>query len=288
MTSSTSLSTTSVVILTGSELRHTFLRKAVALSPGVRVLATYCEGLERTLPQMVRQQKGPVEQRLAHLTARDASEDDFFGAFVLLAPDLSAPIRIPRGDRPEHVEAITAVGPDLLLAFGCSLIREPLLSRFAGRFVNIHLGLSPYYRGSGTNFWALADGRPECVGATFMHIDAGIDTGEVIHQLRARVLPGDTPHQIGNRLIRDVAIVAAEIVRCFRALERLPQLPRRDDDRVCRSADFTEEAVLKLRARFADGLVERYLAEIEDRQARVPILENPAVRPLSELIREAV
>ncbi len=38
-----------------------------------------------------------------------------------------------------------------------------------------------------------------------MHIDAGVDTGEVIHQMRARVALGDSPAQIGNRLIVDMA-----------------------------------------------------------------------------------
>src|SRR5690606_10372264 len=103
-----------------------------------------------------------------------------------------------------------------------SLIREPLLSAFQGRFLNVHLGLSPYYRGSGTNFWPLVNGEPEFVGATFMHIDAGVDTGEVIHQIRARIFPGDTPHQIGNRLIADMARVYAALIRDFDRLERMP------------------------------------------------------------------
>ena len=40
------------------------------------------------------------------------------------------------------------------------------------------------------------------VGATFMYIDAGIDTGEIIHQIRADIVIGDSPHSIGNRLIK--------------------------------------------------------------------------------------
>ena len=38
-----------IIILTGSELRQTFFRKYIALSENINVVATYCEGLEKSL-----------------------------------------------------------------------------------------------------------------------------------------------------------------------------------------------------------------------------------------------
>ena len=40
-----------------------------------------------------------------------------------------------------------------------------------------------------------------------MYMDEGIDTGQIIHQSRAIILPFDNPHQIGNRLIKIMTIV---------------------------------------------------------------------------------
>ena len=37
-----------IVILTGSELRHTFFRTALGNEAGIEVLRTYCEGLEKS------------------------------------------------------------------------------------------------------------------------------------------------------------------------------------------------------------------------------------------------
>ena len=45
--------------------------------------------------------------------------------------------------------------PDVVLVFGTGLLKAPLIGAFPGRIINIHLGLSPYYRGAGTNFWPL-------------------------------------------------------------------------------------------------------------------------------------
>ena len=75
--------------------------------------------------------------------------------------------------------------PDLVIAYGCSIIKEPLISIFKKKFLNIHLGLSPYYRGSATNFWPFVLNELQFVGITYMNIDSGVDTGPILHQFRA-------------------------------------------------------------------------------------------------------
>ena len=268
-----------IVILTGSELRHAFFRKFMALRPGIEVLATWCEGLEKSLGALVEKQTEANDLRKAHLKARECAERDFFQLFVEHAEDRSNPVFIPKGDinKPEHVERIVALRPDLLVAYGCSIIKGALLETFAGRFVNVHLGLSPWYRGSGTNFWPLVNDEPELVGVTFMHIDAGVDTGEIIHQIRADYCPSDTAHTVGNRLIRKMAFECAALVRNFDRLERMPQPPEPEVVRYYRKKDFIEESVKLLRENLCNGMIERYLARREQRDARFPLVRNPAL-----------
>ena len=274
----------SVVILTGAEARHTFVRKAIAAAGTCRVERSYCEGLEQSLEARLARAEAPGDTLQGrHVEARARSEADFFALFNQLTEDRSNPLFLAKGaiNEPEHVDAITTLAPDLLAAFGCSLVEDPLISQFPRRFLNVHLGLSPYYRGSGTNFFPLVDGRPEFVGATFMYLDAGIDTGEIIHQIRARIFPDDTPHQIGNRLIGDVAVVYARLLERFDDLEPLDPPAASEYARLCKRADFTEEATAQLYAQFADGLVDRYLAEAADRHAAAPIVEHPGLVDLT-------
>ena len=270
-----------IAILTGSELRHTFFRKAVALAPGIEVACAYCEGLERSLESVVAATSDESQRRQAHVSARAQSEEDFFAAFVACAPDRSQPVHLPKGaiNEPRRCAELQERNVELLAAYGCSLLREPLLSAFRQRMLNVHLGLSPYYRGSGTNFWALVNGEPEYVGATFMWLDAGIDTGEIVHQIRARVFPGDTPHQIGNRLIADMTLEYIELIRAVDDLRPMPQPPAPgDSSRLYLRKQFSEEATARLYEAFAGGLVERYLREQDERTVRVPLVVNPAVR----------
>lgn len=267
-----------ILVLTGSELRHSFFRVAMASTEGIDVLASYCEGRENTVHAIV--EKDAVSAlRQKHLAARRQSEEDFFRLFVERMSDRSHAKHIPRGDinTPAITDAIRASGADLLVAYGCSMIKEPLLTAFKGRFLNVHLGLSPYYRGSGTNFWALVNNEPECVGATFMHIDAGVDTGEIIHQIRARVQWGDTSHQIGNRLIVDMARTYGQIVAHFDRMQPRAPLSTSPTDKVYKRKDFSEDAVKLLYQRFADGLVENYMADMANRVSRYPLVSQPAL-----------
>ena len=72
---------------------------------------------------------------------------------------------------------------DYLLTYGCSIIKNPILKHFKQNSINIHLGLSPYYLGSATNFWPFVNDELQFVGVTFMKLEDGIDDGPIIHQI---------------------------------------------------------------------------------------------------------
>lgn len=266
------------VLLTGMELRHDFVRMAIALNPAIHLLATFQER-KKTLFDSLPKQPINAEACSLHLQERQRSEEDYFGAFVQLSPDLSSPITIDLGgiNSDPHVRAkLRELNPDVLICYGTSLIREPVLSDFNGRFLNIHLGLSPYYRGGGTNFWPFVNGEPEFVGVTFMHIDAGVDTGHIVHQMRARIYPEDNIHSIGNRLIRDMAITAPSVAFNLQRLPRVNQASsyfHKEVARVYRRKDFNGSVVLQAKARIDAGLLTGYLEERQARDAKAPIVQ---------------
>lgn len=74
-----------------------------------------------------------------------------------------------------------ALESDIYVVFGSSYIKgwlaEFLIQNCA---INIHMGLSPFYRGAACNFWALYDLRPQFVGATIHLLDNGLDSGDII------------------------------------------------------------------------------------------------------------
>ncbi|MEM6631020.1 MAG: formyl transferase [Bacteroidota bacterium] len=72
--------------------------------------------------------------------------------------------------------------PDLVLVNGTRIISEKTLASTDAPFVNLHVGITPLYRGVHGGYWALAKGNAACCGVTIHLIDKGIDTGGILAQ----------------------------------------------------------------------------------------------------------
>lgn len=266
-----------VIILTGNEIRHQFFRKKIAEDSRFVVLASYCENVERSLESRTNAKVEASWLELQHVRARTQAEVDFFGLSNDKTNDLSNPNILRKGaiNDPEVVKDIIDKKPDLIICYGSSLIRSELLEIFEGRFLNVHLGLSPYYRGSGTNVWPLINQEPDMVGATFMYIDEGIDTGQIIHQIRADIYVGDSPHSIGNRLIAKMTRVYADIIAKFDEL-KIEEQPH-SEGKLYLMKDFDSAACEKLYDSFRNNLIQTYLINLP--QKKLPrIVQNKGLQ----------
>ena len=80
---------------------------------------------------------------------------------------------------------------DLIAVFGTSLLRHPAFFSMApARLLNLHGGLSPWYRGADSTFWALYNCEIQRGGCTIHLIDRAIDAGGLIAHVCAPVRRG--------------------------------------------------------------------------------------------------
>ncbi|WP_440652167.1 formyltransferase family protein [Candidatus Pelagibacter sp. HIMB1542] len=71
---------------------------------------------------------------------------------------------------------------DIYVVFGSSYIKGELLDFLTKQgSINIHAGVSPYYRGADCNFWALYDDNPHLVGSTIHLLSKGLDSGPILY-----------------------------------------------------------------------------------------------------------
>ena len=71
---------------------------------------------------------------------------------------------------------------DVYVVFGSSYIKGELVDFLVKqKAINIHAGVSPYYRGCDCNFWALFDDNPHLVGATIHLLSKGLDSGPMLY-----------------------------------------------------------------------------------------------------------
>jgi len=71
---------------------------------------------------------------------------------------------------------------DVYVVFGSSYIKGELVDFLVDqKAINIHMGVSPYYRGTDCNFWAIFDNNPHLVGSTIHLLSKGLDSGPVLY-----------------------------------------------------------------------------------------------------------
>jgi hypothetical protein len=71
---------------------------------------------------------------------------------------------------------------DVYVVFGSSYIKGELVEFLVKqKAINIHAGVSPYYRGTDCNFWALFDDNPHLTGATIHLLSKGLDSGPMLY-----------------------------------------------------------------------------------------------------------
>ncbi|HEY4804024.1 MAG TPA: methionyl-tRNA formyltransferase [Paraburkholderia sp.] len=87
--------------------------------------------------------------------------------------------------------------------------------------INIHGSILPRWRGAAPIHRAIEAGDAE-TGITLMQMDAGLDTGPMISEVRAAIAPGDTTATLHDRLAQ---LGAKLIVDGLAALERDGALP---------------------------------------------------------------
>lgn len=111
------------------------------------------------------------------------SEQKIFGSVSFLTDNVEH-LALKSGDlnRLSREILAPALSSDVYIVFGASYIKGWLVDYLIERkAINIHMGVSPYYRGSSCNFWAAYDGHPELVGATIHLLGKGLDSGDMLY-----------------------------------------------------------------------------------------------------------
>ena len=101
-------------------------------------------------------------------------------------------IAVPSANCAEAHGALRDATPDLVFTIGCRMLSKATLATIACPTLNYHAGITPKYRGMNGGYYARATGDEANFGTTVHRVDAGVDTGAVLHQTRIAVDGRDT------------------------------------------------------------------------------------------------
>ncbi len=94
--------------------------------------------------------------------------DSFKKVFVVSVNELST------------IDLINSFNPDIILLSGTRILSSKFINSINCQIINIHAGITPYYRGVHGAYWAYLNKQSNLAGVTLHRVDKGIDTGKVL------------------------------------------------------------------------------------------------------------
>jgi methionyl-tRNA formyltransferase len=172
--------------------------------------------------------EGGAEIVLVVADPGDDGSDGWQPSLAGAAERAGIPIERPsRINDPLVVEAVTKLRPEILLSCQyAQILGAGIRAAASVGTLNLHFGLLPRYRGVAPIYWAIHNGETEA-GVTLHHVDAGIDSGDLIAAARVSIRPDDTARDLYERS----TAAGIELLRETWPAIRAGDIPRRPQDR---------------------------------------------------------
>jgi len=163
----------------------------------------------------------PPARRSSTNAARQHTE-----SFVTIAQRQGIPVFEPSSpNTPAFIEQMQGLSPDLFCAAGYMLfLKAPVCAVPRVIAANFHASLLPAYRGKHPVFWALRHGESWC-GLTVHHMGPGLDTGDIVFQVRVPVQESDSVSVLYDRIMSESVPLVSRLVACVStgSVPRTPQ-----------------------------------------------------------------
>lgn len=133
---------------------------------------------------MIRVGKLVTARRLRHMVASAGMD--------MTPSDRQLIVEVPSVNTDVFIQAVDSIRPAAILLVGCRMVTAATLERIVCPVLNYHAGITPMYRGMNGGYWALANDDRDNFGSTVHLVDRGVDTGQVVAQVRCVPRASDT------------------------------------------------------------------------------------------------
>jgi len=229
-----------ITLFTSNKLRHNYL---------INLLSKSCENLF-VVQESKYLKKNLVNNKTTAIFKKyydnvEKAEKDYFDGYDDIKKNNIKIKSILAGDLNKH--SISSLSDflqsDIYIVFGSSYIKGDLINfLIKQKTFNIHMGVSPYYRGSDCNFWALYDGNPNMVGATIHKLTKGLDNGPILYHALSDIKKN--PFDYTMSTVKSAFVSLAERITNKEIFKIKTELQDKTKElRYSRAVDFNDEII---------------------------------------------
>jgi|WetSurMetagenome_2_1015567.scaffolds.fasta_scaffold62450_2 folate-dependent phosphoribosylglycinamide formyltransferase PurN len=252
-----------VLCIVGSQLRHQYFLSKIIENFEVSGIILF----ERTLvqPPKIKEDifsKDDLEFEQKHLAFLKSKEEEYFNSGILKYENDFNIRKVESGKELNCIETIDwvkSLDSDVLVDYGSLLLSNEFLDACPEWKINLHGGLSPWYKGSATLFWPLYFQQPELAGITYHILSKKIDGGELLQHYRPVIKANDSISDIGCRAIKDGSEFGIKLLKKLTKKNNLDKYPQKTTGKLFLEKDYKPAHLRVAYQLIQEGMLERYL-----------------------------
>jgi folate-dependent phosphoribosylglycinamide formyltransferase PurN len=249
-----------IVLFTGSHKRHYFLHNEVI--ENFEVVGIVHMLREDVLPiPDYKWSKKHVELFNTHFTNRSKIEEEYFGNLDQTIFNGITRLNIDRQElnSEKTLNFIKGLEFDVAMIFGVDIIKDPVFSALPFWKINIHLGLSPWYKGAATLFWPFYFLEPQNAGATIHLIAPKADAGEIIHHSVPKLIQNQTIHEHAANVVVQASNDTIQILEKISQGKEIKLHTQRNSGKLFLEKEFRPEHLELVYTLYKDGIINKVL-----------------------------
>ena len=154
--------------------------------------------------------------------------------------------------------------PAKIIVFGASLLGSKYLHLYPDCILNLHVGLSQYYRGSSCNFWPIHDLKPQLLGATVHFVSKRIDGGNIVIQDTINLEENDSEFVL---MVKPIILGTKLMIEAIKGTNTNLAINGKLQNKgnLYPIKDFTPQSILKVKSLVSSGKLKQKIAAENDK-----------------------
>lgn len=253
-----------VFCIVGTQLRHQYFLSRIAESFDIACVLL----VKRSLVQPAKISSSvfsaqELEFERWHLGQLAQQERNDFGSSVKQLDISGYPIKevsnFDQLNHPEVIEWAANFDADVLIDYGSGILSREFLDILPEWKINLHGGLSPWYKGSATLLWPLYFQQPELIGMTYHLLSKKIDGGDILQHCRPQLYFNDSASQIGCRAVIEGTEAGIKLLNRIKSGQQVNVAKQKSSGKLFLEKDYTPRHLKIVYQLLEQGLLKRYL-----------------------------